>query len=236
MGSSMELPFYNDEAQMKFSSSTIDILKNFSEINTGIHFKEGNALSTYHPQKFVLAEASIGELLPRTFAIYDLNKFLSVTSLFNEPDFEFEEGRVVVKKENLSVNYVYAQPDLILDPGNKPSKYRQRTIDGKVATATIERDDLKALKQAATVLQLPDIEVVAKNGELKLTAKDSSSSASDSFEVIVKADIAEEVNQIIKCKHLTLLDGNYDIVLHPSLAYFKNQKTPVEYWVAYFAQ
>lgn len=218
---------------MKFSNDTLNILKNFSEINSGIHFKKGNSLATYHPQKFVLAEATIEESLPKNFAIYNLAKFLSVTSLFGEPDFEFADDKVVVSKDNRSVNYVYAQPELILDPGKKPATYRQKTLEGKIASATISKEDWASIKQAASVLQLPDIVVQARDGKLFLTAKDTSNSASDSFEVVVDAEVDEAIDTIIKFSYLKLFEGSYDIVLHPQLAYFKHQTSPLEYWVAF---
>ena len=56
---------------MKLSKSTLDILKNFKEINQSILFKQGNSLKTISVMKNILAEATIEEELPRDFGIYD---------------------------------------------------------------------------------------------------------------------------------------------------------------------
>ena len=61
---------------MKISQETLAVLKNFTTINSGIYFKEGNTLSTVSPQKNILADAKINETIPCSFGIYDLNNFL----------------------------------------------------------------------------------------------------------------------------------------------------------------
>ena len=61
---------------MKLSKSTLDILKNFSNINQSICFKEGTELSTLSIQKNILSRAVVEEKFPKNFAIYDLSEFL----------------------------------------------------------------------------------------------------------------------------------------------------------------
>ena len=58
---------------MKLSDETLTILKNYASINQNIQFKQGNILSTISPQKNILTYTEIGEDIPNTFAIYDLN-------------------------------------------------------------------------------------------------------------------------------------------------------------------
>ena len=61
---------------MKLSSDTINLLKNFADINPNILVKEGNKLSTISTMKNILAEADISESFDQEFAIYDLPEFL----------------------------------------------------------------------------------------------------------------------------------------------------------------
>ena len=61
---------------MKFSEETMSILKNFSAINNGIYFEQGNVVKTVSPKKSILAEAKTEDSVPVEFGIYDLNKFL----------------------------------------------------------------------------------------------------------------------------------------------------------------
>ena len=63
--------------RMKLSDSTLSLLKNFSNINQSLLFKEGNSLRTISVMKNILAEATITEEIPKDFGIYDLNQFLN---------------------------------------------------------------------------------------------------------------------------------------------------------------
>ena len=83
---------------MKLSESTLSLLKNFSNINQSILFKQGNKLRTISVMKNILAETTISEELPRDFGIYDLGQFLNGLSLHNNPDLDFQEDNYVVIK------------------------------------------------------------------------------------------------------------------------------------------
>ena len=71
---------------MKLSNKTIDVLKNFSGINQNILIKEGTKLRTMSTMKNILGEADITESFPKGFGIYDLNEFLGVLTLANDPE------------------------------------------------------------------------------------------------------------------------------------------------------
>ena len=66
---------------MKLSDSTVNILKNFSNINQSLLFKEGKKLRTISVMKNILAEVEVTEDFPKDFGIYDLNQFLNGLSL-----------------------------------------------------------------------------------------------------------------------------------------------------------
>ena len=61
---------------MKLSRHTLNMLKNFSDINMSIEIKKGNILRTVSVQKNILAQAELEEDFPQDFAIYELNRFL----------------------------------------------------------------------------------------------------------------------------------------------------------------
>ena len=73
--------------QTKISSDTLNLLKNFSGINSNILIKPGNTLITLSPMKNVMAKATVNEDFDSQVAIWDLNKFLVTVSLFNDPCF-----------------------------------------------------------------------------------------------------------------------------------------------------
>jgi len=71
---------------MKLTQKTFNLLKNFSSINQSLYAYTGNKLKTVSETKTVIAEAEVQEMFPREFGIYDLNQFLGIVSLLEEPD------------------------------------------------------------------------------------------------------------------------------------------------------
>jgi len=128
------------------------------------------------------------------------------------------------------------EPSLVLDPGDKVKKYRTEAVKGNIAQAVINKEDLKSLRQAASILGLPDISIEGTSGKLVFTAQDSANSSSDTFKVEIEADIKQDFSSILKVSHFKLLDGEYDLICHPQMAYFKNKNVPVEYWIAFQSQ
>ena len=100
-------------ASIKISKRTLDILKNFSAINTGLLVPAGSVLNTLSASKNILAEARVNEVFKQPFAIWDLNKFLGTVSLFKEPEFVFEENYVTIQGTDSSVRYYYCDSRLV---------------------------------------------------------------------------------------------------------------------------
>ena len=74
--------------KMKLSNNTLELLKNFSNINQNILIEEGNVIRTISTMKNILGSATIVENFPKEFGIYDLNEFLGVLSLSKDPEIE----------------------------------------------------------------------------------------------------------------------------------------------------
>lgn len=85
---------------MKLSNETLNVLKNFAGINSGIEFKTGNKLSTISSTKTVLAKATLKDQFPQDFCIYDLNQFLSVHSLGKDTELDFDTNNVIFKSRS----------------------------------------------------------------------------------------------------------------------------------------
>jgi hypothetical protein len=81
---------------MNLSNDTLNVLKNFATINPNVVFKPGQKLKTISESKTILASATIVEDFPQEFGVYDLNEFLSVLNLIDNPTLDFEEKAVLV--------------------------------------------------------------------------------------------------------------------------------------------
>ena len=69
------------------SKKTLDVLKNFSTINSSIVFRKGSTVRTISNAENILAKFTGEEVFPSDFAIYDLSQFLSGISclLYTSP-------------------------------------------------------------------------------------------------------------------------------------------------------
>ena len=86
---------------MIINNETVETLKNFAEINQSLVIETGDVIKTVSEQTNVLAKAKLGQSFPQDFAIYDLNKFLGVLSLFAEPQFDFSEKSIKIQSEKI---------------------------------------------------------------------------------------------------------------------------------------
>ena len=101
---------------MKLSKDTIEVLKNFYDINQSIVVKKGNKLKTVNTLKNILAHATVKEDFSKDFAIYDLSKFLGLLSALEDPELEFNEKYVTVLSKLQKTNYRYVDIDYVVKP------------------------------------------------------------------------------------------------------------------------
>ncbi len=98
---------------MKFSNETLTVLKSFTAINKSILMKEGNILKTITPEKTLIAIADIPDEIPSDACVYDLSRFLSILSLYNDPDVEFFDKYFIISEGKRRTKYVYADISMI---------------------------------------------------------------------------------------------------------------------------
>jgi hypothetical protein len=132
---------------MKFSDNTRAILKNFSQINNSLLFRQGTLLRTMTEPQTLYVEANIAEEIPREFAIYDMNQFLSALSLFNDPDLDIQEKFVRMSGDKMEIRYRYCDATTIVTPPERGIK-----LPNKLAELTLEQGQYQQIKKAAATL------------------------------------------------------------------------------------
>ena len=166
---------------MKLSDLTLALLKNFSNINQSILFKQGNKLRTMSVMKNILAEATIDEELPKDFGIYDLGQFLNGMGLHQSPELDFtNDNHVLIKEGRSRSKYFFADPSVIITPPEKAI-----TLPSEDVTFDLSTDQLDKLLKAAAVYQLPDLSVIGGSGEVKIVVRDKKNDTSNTFAVQV---------------------------------------------------
>ena len=213
---------------MKLSESTLSLLKNFSTINQSILFKQGNKLRTISVMKNILAEATIGEDLPKDFGIYDLGQFLNGLSLHNNPELDFEDDNYVIIKEGRSRSkYFFADPNVIITPPEK-----EITLPSEDVTFDLSTEQLDKLLKAAAIYQSPDLSVIGENGVVKILIRDKKNETSNTFaETVGETESTFSFN--FKVENMKILPGTYDVVVSQKLlSRFTNKNHDLTYFIA----
>jgi hypothetical protein len=214
---------------MKLSNETLNVLKNFAGINSGIEFKTGNKIATISSTKTVLAKATLTDEFPQDFCIYDLNQFLSVHSLGKDTELDFDANNVVFKSGRSKTKYRMTAKTMIVSAPEK-----ELTLPSVDGSFKLKDEDLaQALKNAA-VLGSNNIAFESDGSKISVTcfnAKDDSSHT-NTIE-IGTTDNDKEFKAVFLVENFKMIPGTYDVqISSKGLASFVNEKGDLQYWIA----
>lgn len=214
---------------MNISSDTINILKNFSDINQGIVVKPGNKVQTISTLKNILASAEIGEKFEQEFAIYDLPEFLRAVDMFDKASLNFNGGQnLTIKDANgkQSIKYYFADKSVVVAPT------KDITMPDKFVTFQLTKENLGRLLKGVNTLGLPDVAVVGDGTTIKLVAHDKKNPSSNSFDIVV-GETDKTFKAYFKTENLKMIMGDYDVAISSQkISHFTNRGQKVEYWIA----
>jgi hypothetical protein len=210
---------------MKFSERTLTILKSFATINKSIQLKKGNVLKTITPERTLMANATIPDEIPSDACIYDLSRFLSILSLYNDPEVEFHDKYFIISEGKRRTKYLFADISMIHAAPEKDVQIPSRDVEVDVSL-----DDLQSVLKAAGVLQFSQVAFIGVDGKCYLKAIDSTNEATDDYGVEI-GETADEFKVIIKKDNLKLLPQDYRVTLSSKgISEFKGEN--VTYFVA----
>ena len=215
---------------MKINQNTLDILKNFSEINTNILIKPGTELSTISTMRNIFAKATIAEAFDSEFGIYDLNEFLAVVSSLNKPELNLQDKFMTISAEGSKskVKYFYSDPSVIVSP-TKEVNMPEADVSFSLSEA-----NLTQLQKMAAILKTPDLALEGtKGGDVVLKVCDKKNDTSNNFDIVVGENATADYTFYFKVENMKMISGDYDVsVSSKSISHFKNTKLPIEYWIA----
>jgi len=214
---------------MKLSDSTTSFLKNYANINQSLEFREGNILRTVSPLNTILASVEINEDLPKTFPIYELNRFLGTLSLFNDPELDFTDNGVTISDSNHEATYRYCgSSSMFQTPPEKDISFPEPEVEFQLT-----QDVFKKTINAANTLGLPEVVVEGDGTEIRLLVSDTGNVSSDSFSTGV-GPTDKTFRMIFKTENLNkLMEGTYDVKLSSKrISHFKRTSDSLQYWIA----
>ena len=213
---------------MKLSKHTLNMLKNFSDINMSIEIKKGNLLRTVSVQKNILAQAELEDEFPQDFAIYELNRFLGAVSLFDNPEFQFNGKSANIGTSKHSVDYVYCDPSMIVTPPEN-----NITFPDPEVKFTLSQDALSQIIKASNVLGTPEISVECESGNISVKALDVNNDSTDTFKVELEEKSEHKFRFVFKTENMKMLPGNYDVeISSKGISHFSLQGQKLQYWIA----
>ena len=213
--------------KMKMSTKTLNLLKNYASINSNILVKPGNKIATISPVKNVMSEAIVEEDFDTEFGIWDLNKFLGVVSLFDKPEFAFDEKSVTISgTSGSSVEYYYSEPSLLSVP--------TKSIDMPegVVSFKLTQKNFAELQKAASVLQVSDLAVRTDGDMLQLAVLDKNDVTSNCYTIDL-GEVAggKEFCFYFKVENLKMIEGDYNVsISEKNISQFSGND--VVYWIA----
>ena len=213
---------------MKLSKNTLNMLKNFSDINMSIEIKKGNILRTVSVQKNILAQAELEDEFPQDFAIYELNRFLGAVLLFDDPEFTFNGKSTNIGTSRHSVDYVYCDPSMIVTPPENNITFPEPEVK-----FTLTQDALSQVMKASNVLGTPEISVESESGIINIKALDVNNDSTDTFTVALEEKSDSKFRFVFKTENMKMLPGNYDVeISSKGISHYTMQGQKLEYWIA----
>lgn len=216
---------------MELNESTLNVLKNFSEINSNMLFKQGNAIRTMSEARNVLATAHVDQDFPQQFGIYDLKEFIGVLSLVDKPNLKFADEHVTISDTSgrSKVRYFFSPEETLTTP--------QKDINMPECEVkfTLDTDTLNKLKGAASTLGHDEVSITPGDGVLTLSVLDKDNSTSNTYSIDIPFDVKPDsgFNLIMSISNLRLIPGNYEVSISSKLiSEFKNKEVNVTYWIA----
>lgn len=191
---------------MKIDVNTVNVLKNFSKINSSIIVQEGNVLKTISPNKTIMAKATVPTEFTKRFAVYDLNSFLSGLSLYNDPEIEVDEKFIYFRDAKEEGKYKLSDESTIIKAPEK--EINLPSVD---VSFTLKNEDLTKVEKAAGVYGLPEIVVAGDGSKVYLKAADSKNPGSE-YSIPI-GETTKSFNAVFKFENIKILPGDYEVTI-----------------------
>ena len=213
---------------MKLSDNTLSVLKNFASINSGVVLKSGKTQKTISPEKSILVEATLEDNIPTEFGIYDLNQFLGIVTTLKNPELTFGKDVVTLDDGELSVTYRGCSSNLIITPPDKELVLKDITTKFSLPNATSQK-----LIKVATMINLPNLSVIGKEGELLLKIHEKANDTSNDGVQKIGDYAGKDFTATFKTENLKLLPDDYNVEVQAgAFAKFTNQNNTLTYFIA----
>jgi hypothetical protein len=212
----------------KLTTQTLDILKNFASINSNLLVKANEPIATISEAKNIMAVAAV-DTFDSTFGIYDLNEFISMFGLMEDPELHFSDNSVRFQSGRTTASYRFADPSILTTPG---SKIKMPEAD---LVVTVEEEILGQIRKAAGALGHTIASITGADGVVTLSVGDPKNSAANTFSIIIDESNDQKANFDLHflIGNLKVIPGDYTVQISSKLiSHWQNTSQPVQYFIA----
>jgi hypothetical protein len=215
---------------MKLSEKTISVLRNMTDINPNLVFREGNVLRSLSESRDIMVRATIGENIPTEFGIFDMREFLASASMYDDPEFNIslDGSSVVIRQGNSHIQY-FASSIENLTTIDKDLNFPEPDV-----TFTLEADVLAGVSKASSVLKADYIVVETGDGVVEITVTDIENETSNTMVFNIEGQDVEAGNRFVFNKNLLkVLPATYEVsISSKGIAKVSSEELGIEYFVA----
>lgn len=215
---------------MQLSEKTLNVLRNFSSIQSNLVVEKGCKIKTMAEARNVMSSAILTQEFPQDFGIYDLNEFLNVLSLVDDPNLEFsnEYVRVSDPSGRSAVKYFFADSNILTSPS------KDITMPECEVSFTLDESTLSRVRKAASVLGHEKMTIEANDGSIRLTVIDNNDPTSSSFVIDVPGSFqSDKFCFVMNIGNMKLISGDYEVDISSKLlSRFAHKTDDVVYYIA----
>jgi len=220
---------------MNISENTMQILKNYGSINPNFIARKGNTITTISEAKNILSSCSVEEEFNQDMGIYDLNEFLNVLSLVDQPKLNMEEKWVTISDQTgrSKIKYFFTDPEMLTSPTEKMIQ-NAGSMESFEISFILDNDTLNKVKRAASALGHTSMKVESKGTDgVVLMVFDTENPTSNTFSIDVPGQGQGEGQYVINISNLKIVPGDYDVkISNKNISNFIHKEKPIQYWIA----
>lgn len=217
---------------MKLSAFTLNVLKNFKQVNPQLIIQPGNTLKTTAIAKNIIVAVDVEETFPTEVAIYDLAEFLSTLDLVADPEIHFRDQMAIIKDASGRVNIKY----WFADPSNL--KFEQVTVGMPPSEVnfTLDNSTLQNVKRAAAVFGHTMLCISGTKNLVTLSVLDKDNVTSNHFSIDVPGtSLSDDFKFYVAIENLKMIPADYQVrASSKRIAQLTSVglERQVDYWIA----
>ena len=214
---------------MKISRDTINVLKNFSNINGSIMLKKGNNIVTVSPQRNIFANYSSAEDFPEQIPLYDLNDLISSLNLFETPECSFKKNHMIISDGKQKIKYVYSDEQTV----SEAPSIGEDKLANPTSSFSITNETWSQLMKAANVINANVISFKKAGDEFKLISFNNKDPDSNKYEIdLPELDYDGDFDVVLLVENIKMLANDYEISMYDNFVRFQAPAERIEYIIA----